>query len=632
MLKPSIATEPIIQSNGNVTFTLSGLTFTETKEAPAAVLLEGEEDAVTLTGDTFTDNKDNKRAGAVDIDQSKNTSGPTVITGNTFMDNSTQYDGGGIYFSGDGPAVIDDNTFSGNSAVWAGGLYVLDLETTSNPVQISGNTIGGPSVAAGNTASGRGGGAVVALGPGQPLSLAGNTFENNRITGKETAVEDREGAGLFLGLNYGSGPFPVTQAHNLFSDNAIDESAKSGSANLAAGGAGEWVNGLMVQSTGDTFKGNRIAVDDGAPPEGAGLGAIASKAESPEPAEPATFVGNDDLFLDNSIVAGGWGGGIYVGGPAPSCVTSCPGSSVTLNDSTVVSNTVEAGAGSEGGAIWGSPNDSLAVANSIIFGNSPQPEIFGFATTTPTFAYSDVCDEAGTAPLPGAGNICANPQLAENGEETASSPTIDAGSNALVPSGLTTDAFGTTRILAGHAVCAGEVPKVVDMGAAEFSPAIPPCAPLVTIGKSSPAPPRPGLTRFVSLKTSSTGVALRLSCSSTDGQGCSGKIYVTLNETLKGKKVVAVSAANRKEVPARIAEASFSLPAGGAATFPAKLNSTGLKLLRHFRAISAFVLANEASPTSTPFIFLLHTVRFIEPRKHKHRSKQQHSSPHSKRH
>jgi hypothetical protein len=212
-------------------------------------------------------------------------------------------------------------------------------------------------------------------------------------------------------------------------------------------------------------------------------------------------------------------------------------------------------------------------------------------------------------------------------DETASSPTIDAGSNALVPSGLTTDAFGTTRILAGHAVCTGEVGKVVDMGAAEFSPAIPPCAPPVTIGKSAP-PPSPGLTQFVSLKTSSTGVALRLSCSSTDGRGCSGTIYVTLNETLRGKKVVAVSAAKRTEVPVRIAQASFSLPAGGSATFPAKLNSAGKALLRRFHAISAFVLANEASPTSTPFIFLMHTVRFIEPKKHKSK----HKSPHSKRH
>jgi hypothetical protein len=144
---------------------------------------------------------------------------------------------------------------------------------------------------------------------------------------------------------------------------------------------------------------------------------------------------------------------------------------------------------------------------------------------------------------------------------------------------------------------------------------------------ASAATPVPGLTHFISLKTSSTGAALRLSCSSTDGLGCSGTIFLTSDETLQGKKVVAVSAANRRVVPVRIAQASFSLTAGSTATIQVKLNSTGLRLLRHFHAISAFVLANEASPTSTPFIFLFHTTRFSEPSKHKPRH-----SKHSKHH
>jgi hypothetical protein len=39
---------------------------------------------------------------------------------------------------------------------------------------------------------------------------------------------------------------------------------------------------------------------------------------------------------------------------------------------------VDAGLGSQGGAIWGDPNDTLALSNSIVYGNTPQPEIFGF--------------------------------------------------------------------------------------------------------------------------------------------------------------------------------------------------------------------------------------------------------------
>jgi hypothetical protein len=126
--------------------------------------------------------------------------------------------------------------------------------------------------------------------------------------------------------------------------------------------------------------------------------------------------------------------------------------------------------------------------------------------------------------------------------------------------------------------------------------------------------PVPGLTGFVSLKTSPTGMALRLSCSSAEGQACSGTIFITSDETLLGKKVIAVDTAHRTKAAVRLGQATFSLPAGSAATIKVKLNATGLTLLRRFHTISTFVLANEASPTSTPFIFLFHTVRFSAPR------------------
>ena len=81
-------------------------------------------------------------------------------------------------------------------------------------------------------------------------------------------------------------------------------------------------------------------------------------------------------------------------------------------------NSVDAGAGSEGGALrGGSPNDTLAVRNSIIFGNTPKPEIFGFGSPTPTFAFSDVCHETGGPAVSGSGILtpCANPLLGPRG-------------------------------------------------------------------------------------------------------------------------------------------------------------------------------------------------------------------------
>lgn len=69
-----------------------------------------------------------------------------------------------------------------------------------------------------------------------------------------------------------------------------------------------------------------------------------------------------------------------------------------------------------------------------------------------------------TTPFAGTGNICADPALAGVGtgdaHETASSPTIDAGSNALVPSGVTSDFFGQPRILVGKF---GDADHVADL-------------------------------------------------------------------------------------------------------------------------------------------------------------------------
>jgi hypothetical protein len=174
---------------------------------------------------------------------------------------------------------------------------------------------------------------------------------------------------------------------------------------------------------------------------------------------------------------------------------------------------------------------------------------------------------------------------------------------------------------------------------AEFQPTQPPCpAPVPeqssTVGPAAqnqgstvalsaqPTALAPGLTHFVSLELSSTGIALRLSCSSADGRRCSGSIYVTSNEILRGKKIVAVSAGKRTRAPVRIGQAAFSLGAGSTATIHVKLNSTGLKLLRRFHAFSTWVLANEEMPSDNQVVFFLHDERFSEPRIHtpkKHR-------------
>ena len=62
--------------------------------------------------------------------------------------------------------------------------------------------------------------------------------------------------------------------------------------------------------------------------------------------------------------------------------------------------------------------------------------------------------------------------------ETAASPTLERGSNSLIPGGLSTDAFGGPRVL-GPMRCVASPVAIVDMGAAEY--AYPPlsCPPLI---------------------------------------------------------------------------------------------------------------------------------------------------------
>lgn len=131
-----------------------------------------------------------------------------------------------------------------------------------------------------------------------------------------------------------------------------------------------------------------------------------------------------------------------------------------------------------------------------------------------------------------------------------------------------------------------------------------------------------GLPRVISFRVKpASGIAITVGCTGTSTQPCTGTIFAGTAETLQGKKVVAVTssskhAAKGKQRAIRIAQAPFSLAGGQTATIQLKLNSTGLKLLRRFHAISAYVLAGEVIPQGK-FVFLAHEVLFKTPVKHK---------------
>ncbi len=373
---------------------------------------------VTLSDDSFLDNEEHgaeAHAAFVQIDQS------------------------GCPSAADPPAIVlTDSTFSGNKLVL------------------------------GNN---EGGGAGAWLEDACEHSrnvLEGNTFEDNTLEAEGTAAEANVTGGGLQFMGGKTQPASVSQSGNVFDSNRI-VAASPAEGNY--GGGGEWLEHASLSSVDDRFSRNTIA---GTTSEafgwswGAGVGIRIPTPECTRTALPESTL--EDATVEGNAIGPGkaidlGGGGVFVG---------C--SHLRVLDSTVTLNTAPYGAGIEGEFF-----DQLELANSIVAEDSPGNEIAGFNPAeggSLTSAFSDVCATAGSSePLSGAGNICANPLLADNGEpvsfdvhETASSPTIDAGSDMLVPSGLTTDAFDTPRILAGHTGCTGSFPAVVDIGAAELRP------------------------------------------------------------------------------------------------------------------------------------------------------------------
>ncbi len=314
--------------------------------------------------------------------------------------------------------------------------------------------------------------------------LEGNTFEGNTVE----LTGNGEALGGAVSFEPGGGtPAALIQRGNVFDSNRI----VSASATSNFGGGGEWTEGASVASVGDRFSRNSIP---GAGPSrwswGGGIGILNSSCALSGMTESTL---EDGVVTGNSIAAGSGalgGAGIYVGcSPA----TTHP-NSLLLRDSTVTENSAPA---SGVAGIAGNPGDSLSLLNSIVAGDVGGAETGGFngAGGSLASAFSDVCAAGGLSPLPGEGNLCVAPHLANEGNpasvdvrETEASPTLDAGANGLVPAGLTTDYFGGPRIFDAieRPGCEAVLPNPpqVDMGAHEYTGTVlrgpaPPCVPMI---------------------------------------------------------------------------------------------------------------------------------------------------------
>jgi hypothetical protein len=444
------------------TMTVRNLVFRNAPAAPlrngGALVFQGEY-SVVLDGNTFTDNQvDSGFGGAVDV-ETLASSASVTLTNNTFTDNQAINggSGGAVNLATQGASAdltLTNDTFTQNQTVGGGNGGAVELSAFS-PTQ---SLTVGNSTFRGNVTNGSGGGLdVFAVGSPLPVTLTGNTFANNQVNGCGAPCE-LDGAGVAI-VSFAA-PAQVTQSGNAFTGNTI-----TGGVEDVAGG-GETIIGQTLASTGDVFTGNSIqAPVSGQSSLGAGL-SIQNNCTAASPQHVLTNL----AVAGNTITDGGDTSGAD-GAVAMSCEAgtgTSPSNGLLLRNSTISGNR---GGGGTGG-VWGASPDQLTAQNSIVNGNSDGAELTGFngAGGSVTATFSDLC--SGASPFPGTGNICAEPLLAGAGSgdvhQTASSPTIDVGSNALVPGGLATDVYGVQRIQ--PRVKGG--PPIVDMGAAEF-PSVP---------------------------------------------------------------------------------------------------------------------------------------------------------------
>ena len=415
----------------------------------------------TITNATFSGNPASSGGGMYN-----NGSSP-IITNATFIGNTATNSGGGMYNSNSSYPSITNTTFSGNAAGQGGGMFNFDSSSpTITNATFSGNAanVGGgiynggssPSITnttfSGNTAN---------IGGGMYNSNSSPTITNVTFSGN-TATN---GGGLF---------------NQNFSSPTITNTTFSGNTATNRGG-GIYNNGTSPSITNTTFSGNT-----------ANIGGGMYNSNSSPTITNVTFSGNTatnggGLFnqnfssptITNTTFSGNTatnrGGGIYNNGTSPSITnTTFSGNTAnigggmhnTSSSPSITNATFSGNAASQGGGIVNLDTSSPSIRNCILWGNGT--EIVNLFDSNPTISFSIV--QGGYTGATNANPLFVNPanpagpdgihRTADDGLRLqAGSPAINAGSNALIPTGVTIDITGAARILGG----------TVDMGAFEWS-------------------------------------------------------------------------------------------------------------------------------------------------------------------
>ncbi len=374
--------------------------------------------------------------------------GFTITAGNangrTFQSDSFPTDsGGGMCNSGGSPTVTNctfiGNSASGESSYGGGGMYNYYASPTLTNCTFSGNSVSGTYRSGGgmcnlssspkltnctfSSNSASSGGGMYNVSSSSSPSLINCTFSGNSASGES---------------GYGGGGM-----YNYYASPTLTNCTFRGNSAYVSGGGmlNSFSSPALTNCTFDSNSTSRF---------GGGMYNASSSSSSPSPVLiNCTFSGNSATYN---------GGGMYNAVSSP-----------TLTNCTFSSNA--------GGGMFNN-SSSPALTNCIIWG-SGNPPIYN-SYSTPVITYSGI--QGGYT---GIGNINADPQFVRNpspGSDAvwgtadddygdlrlrSGSPCIDAGSNAAVPAGITTDLAGSPRFI--------DVPRmrdpgaIVDMGAYEYT-------------------------------------------------------------------------------------------------------------------------------------------------------------------
>jgi hypothetical protein len=380
----------------------------------------------TLEGDQFYGNTADSAGGAVQIGVTDPgaDAAPVVIKDSIFgslADPNSSSFGGGLSGGGPRPFQVSGSQFVGNIGSSRGGGANL---TTSSPIGLTVSS----TLFDRNSSTASGGGLQV--GTSEDVTLIANTFSGNAVFDPSPGGAS-QGGGLDFDGESSVTPGTLSQSSNLFQGNTVTFGA---STTLDAAGAGEFAAGKLFVSRGDRFVGNELQVPmSSGEAAGAGL-SLEGCGSTPAPGEHSVENG---VFAGNRFTGSGDGereaAGLYTGcGAGPV--------NLTLRDSTIAGNDA-GGSGTSG--LFGGPDDTLDMQNTIVAANPGGTDLSGFSSMT--VGFSDAC------PLPsGTGNFCSNPLLLNAGagdvHQTAASPTLEKGSNTQIPAGLVTDFENDNRI------------------------------------------------------------------------------------------------------------------------------------------------------------------------------------------